>query len=166
MKRWQGEIVAAAILVVVMGGGWLWERSRLAGDLRAQREAGERTEAAVRAAATEWASGLATSEAEASFNAFLAGIGDRVRFPDSRSLEESIDRYLRLDAVRFVHVMGADGSILASTDRKLVWLEIRVTNRPPGRNIRFSSRSTASLRTHASSASQVMIHSCLTQEMI
>lgn len=103
-----------AVALLLAGGLWLWARQRL--DEQA-RECTTRLAQAVEGSSA-WASALAAGEAEAVFRAYQAGIHAAVLAGRRESLDVSIDEMVRLPGVVFVHIMGPDGAVLASSDRR------------------------------------------------
>lgn len=63
---------------------------------------------------------LASGRAEAVFRAYSAGIHAAVLASRKESLELSVEELVRLPGVAFIHLLQPDGSVIASSDRKLV----------------------------------------------
>lgn len=118
-KRFGIEALIIAILLVALAGVWWFKDRRAAGE-RERLEAawGERV-AAAEAATASWTGALAAGEANAVFRAFAAGIHPLVLPERADSLDQAVAALLDLPAVEGVHVVAADGRVLASSDRKL-----------------------------------------------
>lgn len=65
---------------------------------------------------------LATGRAEAVFRAYSAGIHAAVLANRKGSLDLSLEELIRLPGVVFVNILQPDGSVIASSDRKLIVL--------------------------------------------
>lgn len=120
MKRFGVELLIILILVLVAAGIWIWKDREISHAIVEEQEVARQQVAAVVDSGEVWADALAASEARTAFRAFAAGIhpilmGD-VRTQD---LDPSIGALLELPAITFVHVLGPEGTVMASSDRKL-----------------------------------------------
>ena len=122
-KRIGIEIVIILVLVVAIFGIWWWmdrQATQQAEDLRQEMES---RVAETRETARGWADDLARSEAEAAFRSFAGGIAPTVLAKRTDDLSQAVGGLLEMPGIIFVHVIGADGSVLATSDRKLATLE-------------------------------------------
>lgn len=122
-KRIGIEIVVILVLVVAIFGVWWWmdrQATQQAEDLRQEMES---RIAETRETAQGWAEELARSEAEAAFRGFAGGIAPTVLAKRTDDLDQAVGGLLEMPGIVFVHVIGADGSVLATSDRKLAALE-------------------------------------------
>jgi hypothetical protein len=118
-KRLGAEVLIIAVLVVALVGLW-WYMGHRAEAERAELEADWQVRVDVAEAAAErWTEALARSEAEAVFRAFAAGVHPLVP-GRADALDQAVGGLLELSAVEGVHVVGADGRVLASSDRKVL----------------------------------------------
>lgn len=118
-KRFGIEALLIAVLLLAVAGVWWFMDRRAAGE-REQLEMGwESRVAAAEAETGRWTEALAEGEARAVFRAFAAGIHPQVLPERRESLDQAVAALLELPAVAGVHVLGADGRVLASSDRKL-----------------------------------------------
>jgi hypothetical protein len=118
-KRFGIEALIIVVLLLTIASVW-WVMDRRAADEREQLEmAWESRAAAAEAATARWTEALAEGEATAVFRAFAAGIHPLV-LPERRdTLDQAVAALLELPAIEGVHVLGDDGRVLASSDRKL-----------------------------------------------
>ncbi len=118
-KRFGIEALIVAVLLVAVAGVW-WFKDRGAESERERLEAAWQEQVAAAEATTgSWTEALAAGEATAVFRAFAAGIHPLVLPERADSLDQAVAALLELPAVEGVHVVAADGRILASSDRKL-----------------------------------------------
>lgn len=119
-KRLGTEVLIIAVLVLALVGLW-WYMDHRAEAGRAELEADWQVRVDVAEAAAErWTEALARSEAEAVFRAFAAGVHPLVLPGRGDTLDQAVAGLLELSAVEGVHVVGADGRVLASSDRKVL----------------------------------------------
>ena len=118
-RRLLWEIGLGALAIAAMFGVWKLQEWR-AGKQLAELEAGHRAELAEHTAETErWAAELGYQQAELVFQSFAAGIRGDLEAGRIEDVTTAIDLMIRLDPVLFVHVLGPDGTVLGTTDRKL-----------------------------------------------
>ena len=118
-KRLGIEALIIAVLLVALIGVWWFMDRRAASERERLEAAWEARTAAAEAETARWTEALAAGEATAVFRAFAAGIHPQV-LPERRdSLDQAVAALLELPAVEGVHVLAADGRVLASSDRKL-----------------------------------------------
>ncbi|HSK75328.1 MAG TPA: hypothetical protein VLQ45_02640 [Thermoanaerobaculia bacterium] len=117
-KRLMLEIAVAVLLLLICAA--VWTSSRRSGEQRlAQLET--RHESAVEQIRQECearAEELATSEAQAVFRAFAAGIQGSVLGQQKGMLDMAKGGLLRLPHVAFVHVLTPDGKVLTTSNEK------------------------------------------------
>lgn len=119
-KRLGIEVLIIAVLVLALVGLW-WYMGHRADAERAELEARWQTRVeAAEADAERWTAALARGEAEAAFRAFAAGIHPLVLPGRGESLDQAVAGLLELPALEGVHVLAADGRVLASSDRKVL----------------------------------------------
>jgi hypothetical protein len=107
-------------LVLVAAGIWFFMSRGKENALAAERAACDERVATLTTAGESWAGTLATGQAEAAFRAFAAGVHPLVlRGGQSGGLDQAIGALLELPGVAFVHLLAADGTVIASSDRKL-----------------------------------------------
>jgi hypothetical protein len=115
-RRWLIELIGVLVLTGCIGGVYLWSMYRqgaierqcetILGTLRAEADAVE--------------DDLVSGRAEGVFRAYSAGIHAAVLASRKESLELSVEELVRLPGVAFIHLFHPDGSVIASSDRKLV----------------------------------------------
>lgn len=116
-RNWLLTVLA---LVLVAAGIWFFMSRGKTNAVAAEQAACEQRVAALTAAGDSWAGALAAGQAEAAFRAFAAGVYPLVlRGGQSDGLNQAIGAVLEIPGVTFVHLLGADGTVLASSDRKL-----------------------------------------------
>lgn len=118
-KRFGYELLIILLLILAAAGIWWWKDSQAADAAAEAERAHTEALAAETARSEEWAATLAASEALAVFRAFAAGIQPMVLSGDGETLDQAVGGLLELPSVDFVHIVGADGAILASSDRKM-----------------------------------------------
>jgi hypothetical protein len=118
-KRIGYEFLIIVILVAAAAFIWTWKDRQAATALVEQETACQARVDSVVAAGESWAGALASGEAEAAFRAFAAGVHPLVLGSGGNGLDQAIGAALELPGVTFVHVLAADGAVLASSDRKL-----------------------------------------------
>jgi hypothetical protein len=115
---WEGIIlvvlvVAAAGAYKVMERGWrqqiLDEHQRSVAEL-----------AAFRNGAAELGESMARRQTEAVLRAFAAGVQPSLLAGKDDAVDTALGQLLELDGVVFVHVLRPDGSVVATSDRKLM----------------------------------------------
>lgn len=113
-------LVTVVVLLLVAAGIWFFMSRGKASAVEAERAVCDQRVAALTAAGDSWAGALATGQAEAAFRAFAAGVHPLVlRGGQGDSLDQAIGAVLEIPGVTFIHLLGADGTVLASSDRKL-----------------------------------------------
>lgn len=118
-KRLLIEIAVVLVVALVGFTAWWWcarQSERSARELAVDYEARIAT---VRQNCEFWAASMAAQQAEAVLRAFAAGaypslMADR----PGEELDVTIGALLELPGVQFAHLMGAEGEVLASSDRK------------------------------------------------
>jgi len=118
-KRFGIEALIIAILLIALVGVWWFMDRRAAGERERLETAWEERVAAAEAETARWTEALAAGEATAVFRAFAAGIHPLVLPERPDSLDQAVAALLELPAIEGVHVVAADGRVLASSDRKL-----------------------------------------------
>lgn len=115
-RRWLIELVVVLALAGGIGGLYGWSVHRQAVLRRAcdARQADTQKETAASLDV------LTRGRAEAVFRAYTAGIHAAVLAGRKESLELSIEELVRLPGVVSVHLLQPDGSVITSSDRKLV----------------------------------------------
>lgn len=107
------------LLGLVAAGLWQWSERSAAGErVRLTEEADARV-AACEASSAATVARLAAGEAEAVARAFTSGINPQVLAGDRSAVDTAIGQLVQLSKVAFVHVVGADGNVLATSDRKV-----------------------------------------------
>lgn len=118
-KRLLIEIAVVLVVALVGFTAWWWcarQSERSARELAVDYEARIAT---VRQNCELWAASMAAQQAEAVLRAFAAGaypslMADR----PGEELDVTIGALLELPGVQFAHLMGPEGEVLASSDRK------------------------------------------------
>lgn len=119
-KRLVIEIVVGAVLVLAVVGVWKTMGNRAEAERAEIESTWQARAAAAEADAARWTEALSRGEAEAVFRAFAAGVHPLVLPGRGDALDQAVAGLLELPAVQGVHVLAADGRVLASSDRKLV----------------------------------------------
>jgi hypothetical protein len=118
--------IAVVLLVALIGyGAWWWcsrQAERSVAELSVDYEARIAT---VRQNCELWAASMAAQQAEAVLRSFAAGVypslmADR----EGEDMDVAIGALLELPGVEFAHLIGADGTVLASSDRKFTILGV------------------------------------------
>lgn len=117
-KRLLIEIAVALLLILICVA--VWSTSQRSGEQRlAQLEARhESAVAQIRQECEARAERLATSEAQAVFRAFAAGIQGSTLAQQKGMLDMAKGSLLRLPHVAFVHVLTPDGKVLTTSNEK------------------------------------------------
>lgn len=118
-KRIGAEVVIIVLLVVVVIGVWWWKDRAAAAAVTEEREVCAAQVTAAGEQAEMWAAALAEGEARAVLRAFAAGVLPAVLAGRAESLDQAVGSLLESPGVAAVHVFGLDGTVLASSDRKL-----------------------------------------------
>lgn len=118
-RRFGIEFLIILILVLVAAGIWFWKDGARDKAVADAETACRQEVAALTEQGEHWAQALAVSEAHAAFRAFAAGVHPLVLRGGADTLDQAIGALLELPGVSFVHVLAPDGSVLASSDRKL-----------------------------------------------
>lgn len=119
-KRVGVEIVIIVILALIAVGAWFYKDYEAAREMeRVNREHTAWVDE-LRLAATGWAESLSEREAEAAFRAFAAGVAPTLLAGRNDTVDQAVGGLLELSGIAFVHVLGPDGEVLASSDRKLM----------------------------------------------
>jgi hypothetical protein len=119
-KRVGVEILIVLVLALAGAGLWWGQDRRHASRLAQERSLCRVHVASLREQAERWADGLAAGEAAAAFRAFAAGVQPAVLSGRRESVEQAVTALLELPGIDAVHVLGADGAVLAGSDRKLL----------------------------------------------
>lgn len=122
-KRLLIEIAVVLVVALIGFTAWWWcarQSERAVAEVAVDYEARITT---VRQNCEFWAASMAAQQAEAVLRAFAAGaypslMADR---PDEE-LDVAIGALLELPGVQFAHMIGPDGAVLASSDRKFTIL--------------------------------------------
>lgn len=118
-KRLGIEAIVIVLLALAILGVWWWRGHVAENEVATLRTTQEEEVRALRNESSQWAGRLATGEAEAVFRAFAAGIAQQVLPGGDTNLDQAVGGLLELPGVAFVHVLGPDGTVLATSDRKL-----------------------------------------------
>jgi len=115
-KRLGVEALVVVVLALGSAGIWWWKDREAA----ARERQWETRVDQLRQEAGKWAAELASGEAKAVFGSFAAGIAPPVLAERTESVDQAVVGLLELPAVVFVHVVAPDGTVIASSDRKLM----------------------------------------------
>jgi hypothetical protein len=118
------KIPIAIALVAVGGavgffGARTYEQAQAAKRLDAQMQRAASNDADIRRHAEQWADALAMAEGEAVLRSFAAGLAPTLLSCRGGSLDVAGTSLLRLDGVRGVTILRADGKALYASDAKL-----------------------------------------------
>lgn len=116
-------VLAVLVLLGVLAGAWWWNDRQAERELEELRTTMESRVAAVQREAREQSAALHRSEARAAFRSFAAGIAPSVLAKRGEGLDQAVGGLLEVPGVVFVHVIQADGAVLATSDRKLATLD-------------------------------------------
>lgn len=119
-KRLGIEVLIIAVLVLALIGVWWFMGRRAESEQAALGADWQARLAAAEASADRQAAAQARGEAEAVFRAFAAGVHPLVLPERGDALDQAVAGLLELPAVAGVHVIAADGRVLASSDRKVL----------------------------------------------
>lgn len=117
--------IPVAIALVAIGGaiGFFgartYEQAQAAKRLDVQMQRAASNDAAVRRHAEQWADALAMTQSEAVLRSFAAGLAPTLLSGRGGSLDVAGTSLLRLDGVRGVTILRADGKALYASDAKL-----------------------------------------------
>lgn len=141
-KRFAIESLLVLVLVLVAAGIWWWKDRQIE---QARNDAQIRVEG-VALDAERWAQDVAREQAEAVARSFAAGIAPQVLAERPEGVGQAVNGFLEVENLVFVHVLDAEGGVIASSDRKLtttglggpeaIWalgtteLTTRASNRP------------------------------------
>ena len=117
-KRLVVEIAAGLLLILIAFAAWSTAQrrgERQAAELQARHE---HAAAQMRQECEARAERLATSEAQAAFRAFAAGIQGITLGQQKGMLDMAKGGLLRLPHVAFVHVLGPDGKVMTSSNEQ------------------------------------------------
>lgn len=116
LRRWLIELIAVLALAGVIGGlyGWFAHRQAVLERACETQRADTQKETATSLDVLTW------GRAEAVFRAYTAGIHAAVLAGRKESLEQSVEELVRLPGVAAVHLLQPDGSVITSSDRKLL----------------------------------------------
>lgn len=129
LPRTLWEILAFVVLAAIGYGLWSWSNARWGRQL-AETEGQLRSEiAAEREKAADVLRQRGAEEAEVAARAFAAGIQEPALEGRQPAVDAAVGELLHLPGVVFVHVLGRDGTVIATSDRKLV-----ATGRPGPRS--------------------------------
>jgi hypothetical protein len=118
-KRIGAEVVIIVVLVIALIGVWWWKDRAAAAAVTEERVVCEAQTTAAGEQAEMWAASLAEGEAQAVLRAFAAGVLPATLAGRMESLDQAVGSLLELPGVAAAHVVGSDGAVLASSDRKL-----------------------------------------------
>lgn len=122
-KRLAIEALVVLVLVGIVFGVWWWQKRQATQRVEEVQQEMQAQIEDVRSRAQQHAEALARSEAEAVFRAFAGGIAPSVLAGRPDDLDQAVGGLLDLPGIIFVHVIDEDGSVLATSDRKLRALE-------------------------------------------
>jgi len=118
-RRTLTELLIIVVLGLLAYGIWQWQESRRNRELSEQAATCEGEIGTLTERAEFWARGLAASEAEAAFRAFLAGVSPALLAGRTESAEQAATQLLSLPGVDFVHILRPDGELIYTSDAKL-----------------------------------------------
>ena len=107
------------LLGLVAVGLWQWSEHQAAVEHRRLGEEADSRVAACQADSAETVARLTEREAESVARAFTSGSYPAILGGDRSAVDAAIGQLVQLPQVAFVHVLGADGAILATSDRKV-----------------------------------------------
>lgn len=115
-RRWLIELVVVLALAGGIGGlyGWSVHRQTVLERACERQRADTQKETAASLDVFTW------GRAEAVFRAYTAGIHAAVLAGRKESLEQSVEELVRLPGVAAVHLLEPDGSVITSSDRKML----------------------------------------------
>lgn len=119
-KRVGVEALIIVILILAAAGIWWWKERELGTRLSEEAESCRGEVALVHKQGEAWATRLAASEATAAFRAFAAGVQPAVLTGRRDNLDQAVSALLDVPGIDAVHIVNAQGEILASSDRKLL----------------------------------------------
>lgn len=124
-KSMKGKILVfsiAAVVFIVAGVmiGRYFEMRRSAEQAAATEEIHSAQLTTIRGEATQWAGTLAGQQAEVVLRSFVSGITPSILAERRESVELSAVGLLRIPGVDGIHVLRPDGSVVYSSDGKLV----------------------------------------------
>jgi hypothetical protein len=122
VRRLLIEIAVVVVVALIGFVAWWWcarQSDARVAEVQAQSDA---RIAAAAESAELWASSLAARQAETVLRAFAAGLYPQLLVSDTggEGFDIAIGALLELPGVDFVHILGPDGSVLASSDRKFM----------------------------------------------
>ncbi len=120
MKRTTWEIAVLAVLLLAGYGFWTWSQGATQRAVDSQSEQHEEVLNRLQAGYDRWTEALADSEARAVFRAFASGIHPALLSDRTEALEQSKQQLLHLERIVFVHLLKTDGTVVFSSDEKLV----------------------------------------------
>lgn len=125
-KRLSIEIAVVVVVALIGWGAWWWcarQSDRRVDEVTADYEARIET---VRQNCEVWAASMAAEQAEAVLRAFAAGAYPSLMSAPAdgsgESLDVAIGALLELPGVDFAHLLGSDGRVITSSDRKFTIL--------------------------------------------
>lgn len=122
-KRLSIEIAVVLVVALIGWGAWWWcarQSDRRVDEVTADYEARVET---VRQNCEVWAASMAAEQAEAVLRAFGAGAYPSLMSASGgEDLDVAIGALLELPGVEFAHLLGADGRVITSSDRKFTIL--------------------------------------------
>lgn len=125
-KRLGLEIAVVLVVALIGWGAWWWsdrQSGRRVAEVSADYQARIET---VRQNCEVWAASMAAEQAEAVLRSFAAGAYPSLMGAPAEATGENLDvaigALLELPGVEFAHLLGADGQVITSSDRKFTIL--------------------------------------------
>ena len=119
-KRLGIEALIIVLLILALLGAWWYRGHRAAAERVELEESFAAQIQSLEEQTAQWTDAMAQGQAEAVFRSFASGIHPLV-LPERRdSLDQAVAALLELPGIDSVHVLSAEGSVLASSDRKLL----------------------------------------------
>jgi hypothetical protein len=120
MRRTLIEIAVFVLLALAGWGFYQWSSSKWDQRLEAQAAGAQKQLDQAKAEAEAWAKVLADGDAEVAFRSFIAGIQPALTAGRRDAVESAVGSFVQLPDVTFIHILNPDGSVIASTDLKLI----------------------------------------------
>jgi hypothetical protein len=119
MPRFLWEFLALLLIAAVGWGFWAWNQHRWNQRLEEQGATLGAELDQLRTESAQLERRLGEEEAVAVAQAFASGVHAAVLADRTEALGAAVDQLLLVPGVVFVHLLGAEGEVLATSDRKL-----------------------------------------------